>query len=53
MNHIIAHEAEVQKQRSQYYSAEYIEATKRVLQRHSGLWFQDESFVIVRIAKGS
>jgi hypothetical protein len=32
-------------------SGEYMEATKRVLQRHGGLWFQDESFVVVRIAK--
>lgn len=29
-------------------TGEYIEATKRVLQRHGGLWFQDESFVVVR-----
>ncbi len=29
-------------------TGEYLEATKRVLQRHGGLWFQDESFVIVR-----
>jgi len=34
-------------------TGEYIEATKRVLQWHGGLWFQDESFVVVRIAKGS
>ena len=26
----------------------YLDATKSVLQRHGGLWFQDESFVIVR-----
>jgi hypothetical protein len=34
-------------------TGEYLEATKRVLQRHGGLWFQDESFVVVRIAKES
>ena len=27
----------------------YLEATKRVLQRHGGLWFQDESFVVVKL----
>jgi hypothetical protein len=32
-------------------TGEYLEATKRVLQRHGGLWFQDESFVVVRIAQ--
>jgi hypothetical protein len=26
----------------------YLEATREVLQRHSGLWFLDESFVISR-----
>ncbi|NKB62602.1 MAG: hypothetical protein GKR95_25355 [Gammaproteobacteria bacterium] len=26
----------------------YLDATRSVLQRHGGLWFQDESFVIVR-----
>ena len=30
-------------------SGEYLQATKHVLQRHGGLWFQDESFVVVRI----
>ena len=30
-------------------SGAYLEATKRVLQRHGGLWFQDESFVVVRL----
>jgi len=25
--------------------------TKNVLQRHGGLWFQDESFVVVRVAE--
>lgn len=29
-------------------TGEYLDATKRVLQRHGGLWFQDESFVVVR-----
>ncbi len=28
--------------------SEYIEATKAVLQRHGGLWFQDESYVVSR-----
>ena len=26
----------------------YLEATEKVIQRHGGLWFQDESFVVVR-----
>lgn len=30
-------------------TGEYLEATQRVLQRHGGLWFQDESFVVVRV----
>ena len=30
-------------------SGEYLQATKHVLQRHGGLWFQDESFVVVRM----
>ena len=30
-------------------SGGYLEATKQVLQRHGGLWFQDESFVVVRL----
>jgi hypothetical protein len=29
-------------------SGDYLEATTNVLQRHGGLWFQDESFVVVR-----
>ena len=29
---------------------DYLEATKRVIHRHGGLWFQDESFVVVRNA---
>jgi len=29
-------------------STEYLDATRRVLQRHGQLWFQDESFVISR-----
>jgi hypothetical protein len=29
-------------------TGEYLEPTKRILQRHGGLWFQDESFVVVR-----
>lgn len=30
------------------HSGEYLEATRRVIHRHGGLWFQDESFVVVR-----
>ena len=30
---------------------DYLEATERVIQRHGGLWFQDESFVVVRSAQ--
>ena len=26
----------------------YLDATRSVLQRHGGLWVQDESFVVVR-----
>jgi hypothetical protein len=26
----------------------YIEATREILQKHGGLWFYDESFVISR-----
>jgi len=26
----------------------YLEATQRVLQRHGGLWFNDEAFVVSR-----
>lgn len=29
-------------------AGEYLEATRDVLQRNGGLWFQDESFVVVR-----
>jgi len=29
-------------------SGNYVEATTATLQRHGGLWFQDESFVVVR-----
>ena len=32
-------------------TGEYLEATKKVLQRNGGLWFQDESFVVVRTAR--
>lgn len=27
---------------------DYLEATRKVIHRHGGLWFQDESFVVVR-----
>lgn len=30
---------------------DYLEATRNVIRRHGGLWFQDESFVVVRTAK--
>ena len=29
-------------------SGEYLHATREVLQRHGGLWFQDETFVVAR-----
>jgi hypothetical protein len=29
-------------------SGSYVEATQRVLQRHGGLWFNDEAFVVTR-----
>ena len=29
-------------------SGEYLRATREVLQRHGGLWFQDETFVVAR-----
>ena len=29
-------------------SGEYLSATREVLQRHGGLWFQDETFVVAR-----
>jgi len=29
-------------------SGEYLEATREVLQRHGGLWFEDETFVVAR-----
>jgi hypothetical protein len=29
-------------------TGEYLEATEAVLQRHGGLWFQDESFVVIK-----
>jgi len=32
-------------------SGDYLQATKNVLQGHGGLWFQDESFVVVRVAE--
>jgi len=32
-------------------SGDYLQATKNVLQRHGGVWFQDESFVVVRVAE--
>lgn len=33
------------------YSGQYLEATRKVLKRHGGLWFLDESFVISRKQK--
>ncbi len=35
------------------HKGDYLEATKKVIHRHGGLWFQDESFVVVRKAGGS
>ena len=32
-------------------SGDYLQATKNVLQRHGGVWFQYESFVVVRVAE--
>ena len=32
-------------------SGDYLQATKNVLLRHGGLWFQDKSFVVVRVAE--
>jgi len=32
------------------HSGDYLQAAKNVLQGHGGLWFQDESFVVVRVA---
>ncbi|MEM7343179.1 MAG: hypothetical protein AAF485_02970 [Chloroflexota bacterium] len=34
-------------------SGDYLEVTQSVLQRHGGLWFQDESFVVVRTDESS
>ena len=31
-------------------SGEYIRATQEVLEKHGGLWFQDESFIVTRRA---
>ena len=31
-------------------SGEYIRATQAVLEKHGGLWFQDESFIVTRRA---
>jgi len=30
-------------------TGDYLEATRKVIHRHGGLWFQDESFVVVRM----
>lgn len=30
------------------HKGEYLDATRKVIHRHGGLWFQDESFVVVR-----
>jgi len=35
------------------HTGEYLAATKRVLQRHGGLWFQDESFVVVKVSQAN
>jgi SAM-dependent methyltransferase len=39
---------EDQKLEHALHSSEYLETTARVLQKHNGLWFNDESFVISR-----
>jgi hypothetical protein len=39
-----------QKLDSVLESREYVDATARVLHRHNGLWFNDESFVVSRRA---
>ncbi len=37
-----------QKLESVFESREYVDATGRILHKHNGLWFNDESFVISR-----
>jgi len=39
---------EDQKLEHALHAADYLESTARVLQKHNGLWFNDESFVISR-----
>jgi hypothetical protein len=39
---------EDQKLEHALHTADYLESTARVLQKHNGLWFNDESFVISR-----
>ena len=47
---IYVNQIEDQKLESVIASTDYLEATSRVLQKHNGLWFNDESFVISRRA---
>lgn len=39
---------EDQKLEHALHASDYLEATARVLQKHNGLWFNDESFVVSR-----
>ena len=39
---------EDQKLEHALHNSEYLESTAQVLQRHNGLWFNDESFIISR-----
>jgi hypothetical protein len=41
---------EDQKLEHALHTADYLESTARVLQKHNGLWFNDESFVVSRRA---
>jgi len=47
---IYVSQIEDQKLESVLASTDYLEATSRVLHKHNGLWFNDESFVISRRA---
>ena len=39
---------EDQKLEHALHASDYLEATAEVLQKHNGLWFNDESFVVSR-----
>lgn len=47
---IYVNQIEDQKLESALASTEYLHATSRILHKHNGLWFNDESFVISRRA---